>query len=79
LCVLDSSCNNNANNKGNISGQSNQHLTTSIDQNSLCVQKNCANTGQRTTVLANHADCSSGPNGTTKVCLTGGKISYPRW
>jgi hypothetical protein len=26
-----------------------------------------------TTVLANHADCSNGPDGSTKICLAGGK------
>ena len=34
---------------------------------------NCANTGQGTTVIAIHADCSSGQDGTTKVCFAGGK------
>lgn len=114
--LVYSSCSNNANNQVTISNQSNQHLSTSIDQNSLCVQKsncqnngstdqnhltntqsalcantsdcnnsgnndrticangsNCANTGQGTTVIATHADCSSGPDGTTKICLSGGK------
>jgi hypothetical protein len=116
-CVFWTSCINNATNSDAISGQSNQHLTTTMEQNSICVRNSncqnngstdqnhltnqqsalCANTsdcnnsgnndkttcsngstcdksGRGTTVLANHADCSCGPDGTPKLCQGGRSI-----